>query len=203
MNHFNERLLHFTSSNTRCYLTLFNSISFFKIDMTSIIVAKDLIVWAMFPLLVQWTNNTKKNAMKIFTYILGNVLKKIVVLLNFNWFLTIMGSLDRAILTGFICRLCSEMHRIVIHIYGEEGIRLCISEKISRYLTINVSTVFFSHKGEIIKTNYGNCTIKIKITDFSSRPTPKNHLQKLFGKTWKTTQTGNGDGKRSQHVKRA
>ncbi|XP_028033892.1 uncharacterized protein LOC114245803 [Bombyx mandarina] len=50
-----------------------------------------------------------------------------------------MGSLDRAILTGFICRLCSEMHRIVIHIYGEEGIRLCISEKISRYLTINIS----------------------------------------------------------------
>ncbi|KAG6463279.1 hypothetical protein O3G_MSEX013786 [Manduca sexta] len=50
-----------------------------------------------------------------------------------------MGSLDRAVLTGFICRLCSEMHRVVIHIYGEEGIRLSISEKISRYLTINVS----------------------------------------------------------------
>ncbi|CAH1637788.1 unnamed protein product [Spodoptera littoralis] len=50
-----------------------------------------------------------------------------------------MGSLDRAVLTGFICRLCSEMHRVVLHIYGEEGLRLKISEKISRYLSINVS----------------------------------------------------------------
>lgn len=54
-----------------------------------------------------------------------------------------MGSLDRAVLTGFICRLCSEMHRVVIHIYGDEGRRLCISEKISRYLTINVSLLLF------------------------------------------------------------
>lgn len=50
-----------------------------------------------------------------------------------------MGSLDRGVLTGFICRLCSEMHKVVLHIYGEEGIRLCISEKINRYLSINVS----------------------------------------------------------------
>lgn len=50
-----------------------------------------------------------------------------------------MGSLDKAVLTGFICRLCSEMHRVVLHIYGEEGIRLCISEKINRHLSINVS----------------------------------------------------------------
>uniref|UniRef100_A0A2A4J2C3 ZAD domain-containing protein n=1 Tax=Heliothis virescens TaxID=7102 RepID=A0A2A4J2C3_HELVI len=50
-----------------------------------------------------------------------------------------MGSLDRAVLTGFICRLCSEMHRVVLHIYGEEGTRLSISEKISRYLSINIS----------------------------------------------------------------
>lgn len=50
-----------------------------------------------------------------------------------------MGSLDRAVITGFICRLCSEMHRVVIHIYSEEGIRLGISDKINRYLSINVS----------------------------------------------------------------
>lgn len=49
-----------------------------------------------------------------------------------------MGSLERATLCGFICRLCSEMHRVVLHIYGDEGIRLCVSEKISRYLSINV-----------------------------------------------------------------
>lgn len=53
-----------------------------------------------------------------------------------------MGSLDRGVLTGFICRLCSEMHRVVLHIYGEEGIRLCISEKINRYLSINVCILF-------------------------------------------------------------
>lgn len=52
-----------------------------------------------------------------------------------------MGSLDGAVLTGFICRLCSEMHRVVLHIYSEEGIRLRISEKISRYLSINVCCV--------------------------------------------------------------
>ncbi|GBP24309.1 hypothetical protein EVAR_9407_1 [Eumeta japonica] len=50
-----------------------------------------------------------------------------------------MGSLDRGVLTGYICRLCSEMHRVVLHIYGEEGMRLCISDKINRYLSINVS----------------------------------------------------------------
>lgn len=50
-----------------------------------------------------------------------------------------MGSLDRGVLTGFICRLCSEMHRVVLHIYGDEGLRLCVSEKINRYLSINVS----------------------------------------------------------------
>lgn len=56
-----------------------------------------------------------------------------------------MGSLDGGVLTGFICRLCSEMHRVVLHIYGEEGIRLCISEKINRYLSINVSKLTFPY----------------------------------------------------------
>ncbi|KAI8424976.1 hypothetical protein MSG28_006878 [Choristoneura fumiferana] len=50
-----------------------------------------------------------------------------------------MGSLERGVLTGFICRLCSDMHRVVLHIYGDEGIRMCISEKINRHLSINVS----------------------------------------------------------------
>ncbi|KAI8435587.1 hypothetical protein MSG28_003863 [Choristoneura fumiferana] len=35
-----------------------------------------------------------------------------------------MGSLERGVLTGFICRLCSDMHRVVLHIYGDEGIRV-------------------------------------------------------------------------------
>uniref|UniRef100_A0A1B6IXS0 ZAD domain-containing protein n=1 Tax=Homalodisca liturata TaxID=320908 RepID=A0A1B6IXS0_9HEMI len=49
-----------------------------------------------------------------------------------------MGSLDNAVITGFICRLCSEMSRFVIHIYGEEGARLQLAKKINEYLPINV-----------------------------------------------------------------
>ncbi|XP_058808964.1 uncharacterized protein LOC131674356 [Phymastichus coffea] len=49
-----------------------------------------------------------------------------------------MGSTDKAVITGFICRLCSKMNRFVIHIYGEEGERMKLSEKINSYLPINV-----------------------------------------------------------------
>lgn len=52
-----------------------------------------------------------------------------------------MGSLDNAVMTGFICRLCSEMSRLVIHIYGEEGARLQLAKKINEYLPINVSNI--------------------------------------------------------------
>lgn len=57
-----------------------------------------------------------------------------------------MGSLERGVLTGFICRLCSDMHRVVLHIYGDEGIRMCISEKINRHLSINVSFFFSNYQ---------------------------------------------------------
>ncbi|XP_023941135.1 uncharacterized protein LOC128199738 [Bicyclus anynana] len=50
-----------------------------------------------------------------------------------------MGSLDKALLTGFICRLCSEMCPVVYHMYSEEGIRLGIAEKINKYVSISVS----------------------------------------------------------------
>lgn len=50
-----------------------------------------------------------------------------------------MGSVDNAVITGFICRLCSEMSRTVIHIYGEEGTRMQLAKKINEYLPINVS----------------------------------------------------------------
>lgn len=52
-----------------------------------------------------------------------------------------MGSTDKAVITGFICRLCSKMNRFVIHIYGEEGERMKLAEKINTYLPI---TVIFS-----------------------------------------------------------
>ncbi|XP_057336947.1 uncharacterized protein LOC130675349 [Microplitis mediator] len=49
-----------------------------------------------------------------------------------------MGSMDKAVITGFICRLCSKMNRFVIHIYGEEGERMKLAEKINAYLPITV-----------------------------------------------------------------
>lgn len=50
-----------------------------------------------------------------------------------------MGSVDNAIITGFICRLCSKMNKLVIHIYGEEGNRMQLAKKINMYLPINVN----------------------------------------------------------------
>ncbi|XP_014218498.1 uncharacterized protein LOC106646858 [Copidosoma floridanum] len=50
-----------------------------------------------------------------------------------------MGSIDKAVITGFICRLCSKMNRFVIHIYGEEGERMKLAEKINTYLPITVN----------------------------------------------------------------
>ncbi|KDR06669.1 uncharacterized protein LOC110840467 [Zootermopsis nevadensis] len=50
-----------------------------------------------------------------------------------------MGSTDKAVITGFICRLCSKMNRFVIHIYGEEGERMRLAEKINAYLPITIS----------------------------------------------------------------
>lgn len=53
-----------------------------------------------------------------------------------------MGSTDKAVITGFICRLCSKMNRFVIHIYGEEGERMRLAEKINAYLPITVRFLF-------------------------------------------------------------
>lgn len=50
-----------------------------------------------------------------------------------------MGSTDKAVITGFICRLCSKMNRFVIHIYGEEGERMRLAEKINAYLPITIN----------------------------------------------------------------
>lgn len=49
-----------------------------------------------------------------------------------------MGSYDAAVMTGFICRLCSELNRNVIHIYSNKGIDLQLAEKIN-LMPISVS----------------------------------------------------------------
>ncbi|KAL7740179.1 hypothetical protein ACLKA6_003887 [Drosophila palustris] len=54
-------------------------------------------------------------------------------------FIVVMGSIEKACISGFLCRLCSEMHRTVIHIYGDHGQRLCLVEKINGYLPITIS----------------------------------------------------------------
>ncbi|XP_063231234.1 uncharacterized protein LOC134535840 isoform X1 [Bacillus rossius redtenbacheri] len=50
-----------------------------------------------------------------------------------------MGSTDKGIITGFICRLCSKVNRYVIHIYGEKGQKMQLPEKINAYLPISIS----------------------------------------------------------------
>lgn len=54
-----------------------------------------------------------------------------------------MGSTARGLITGFICRLCSKMNRYVILIYGEEGERMGLAEKINSYLPITVRIIFY------------------------------------------------------------
>lgn len=65
-----------------------------------------------------------------------------------------MGSVDNAIITGFICRLCSKMNKLVIHIYGEEGNRMQLAKKINMYLPINVSihTLYISYKMHCVES---------------------------------------------------
>ncbi|KAE8746391.1 hypothetical protein FOCC_FOCC006886 [Frankliniella occidentalis] len=50
-----------------------------------------------------------------------------------------MGSDDKAVITGFICRLCSRMNRFVVHIYGDEGVQMQLAQKINIYLPITVN----------------------------------------------------------------
>ncbi|XP_077300373.1 uncharacterized protein LOC143921121 [Arctopsyche grandis] len=68
-----------------------------------------------------------------------------------------MGSLERAMLTGFICRLCSEMHKVVTHIYGEAGRAMRLSHKINKYLPVNVS-----HSDPLPKTICDSCLNRLE-----------------------------------------
>lgn len=57
-----------------------------------------------------------------------------------------MGSIDAACLSGFLCRLCSDMHRTVIHIYGDLGTERGIAQKINAYLPVTVSIYYGMRK---------------------------------------------------------
>ncbi|KAG5670702.1 hypothetical protein PVAND_000949 [Polypedilum vanderplanki] len=50
-----------------------------------------------------------------------------------------MGSLLECKIEGFICRLCSQIDRNVIHLYTEEGLQKKLEQKINVYLKINLS----------------------------------------------------------------
>ncbi|XP_055615281.1 uncharacterized protein LOC129761567 [Toxorhynchites rutilus septentrionalis] len=50
-----------------------------------------------------------------------------------------MGSLEEACITGFLCRLCSQIHRSVIFIYGAEGKEHKLEQKINNYLPVKIA----------------------------------------------------------------
>lgn len=50
-----------------------------------------------------------------------------------------MGSIEEACITGFLCRLCSQIHRSVIFIYGAEGDKHKLEQKINNYLPVKIA----------------------------------------------------------------
>lgn len=56
-----------------------------------------------------------------------------------------MGSIEAACIAGFLCRLCSEMHRTVIHIYGDQGQKRGLATKINAYLPVTVCKIVLVH----------------------------------------------------------
>lgn len=66
-----------------------------------------------------------------------------------------MGSIEAACISGFLCRLCSEMHRTVIHIYGDQGQRHGLAMKINAYLPVTVGASLFLKVHEL--NNHFHC----------------------------------------------
>ncbi|XP_014277661.1 uncharacterized protein [Halyomorpha halys] len=69
-----------------------------------------------------------------------------------------MGSLDKALLTGFICRICSKMNRVVIHVYGEEGERINLATQLRGYLGVDIYV-----NDDLPKTVCPACIIKLRM----------------------------------------
>lgn len=51
-----------------------------------------------------------------------------------------MGSYDMCNMTGYICRLCSELNKNVIHIFSDKGREMKLAEMIN-YIPISVNNV--------------------------------------------------------------
>nr|BAN21305.1 unkown protein [Riptortus pedestris] len=69
-----------------------------------------------------------------------------------------MGSLDKAQLTGFICRICSKMNKVVIHVYGEEGKRINLASQLQTYLGVDVYM-----NDDLPKTVCPSCIVKLRM----------------------------------------
>lgn len=52
-----------------------------------------------------------------------------------------MGSYGKAMMVGFICRLCSEQKKVVIHLFSEKGKKLDLLNKIT-LIPITVSSYY-------------------------------------------------------------
>lgn len=55
-----------------------------------------------------------------------------------------MGSYGNAVMTGFICRLCSEQKKCVIHLYSRKGEEMNLMKKIA-LLPIKVNNFKTNH----------------------------------------------------------
>lgn len=111
-----------------------------------------------------------------------------------------MGSIDAACIAGFLCRLCSEMHRIVIHIYGTKGRRHGLAKKINEYLPVTVSFFCFLFcfyivywnllssqaptTNQLIRRNLTLIFLFCVRTDNTIWSVAKNNLWKMYDPCW-------------------
>lgn len=61
-----------------------------------------------------------------------------------------MGSYAKAVMVGFICRLCSEQKKIVIHLYGEKAKKMDLLNKVT-LIPITVGCIAYKEV-KILKT---------------------------------------------------
>uniref|UniRef100_A0A1L8D8E1 ZAD domain-containing protein n=1 Tax=Nyssomyia neivai TaxID=330878 RepID=A0A1L8D8E1_9DIPT len=70
-----------------------------------------------------------------------------------------MGHMQEARVSGYICRLCSEVSRVVILLYSDVGLKLCLVAKINNFLNINIKP-----NDQLPKTVCLNCVRQVEST---------------------------------------